>query len=65
MLNCKEAGRLLSQRQDRALSMSERLSLRMHLALCEACVRVSDQLDFLRKAVSRYAQRGSGPTDER
>lgn len=65
MLNCKEASRLLSQRQDRELTVGERLSLRMHLALCEACTRVSEQLDFIRKAVTRYAGRGSGPDDER
>jgi len=65
MLNCKEASRLLSQREDRELAISERLALRMHLALCSACVRVSEQLDFLRKAVSQYAKRGAGPDDER
>lgn len=65
MLNCRQASRLISQRQDRELSVSERLSLRMHLALCEACSRVTEQFDFLRKAVSRYGGRGSGPDDER
>ena len=65
MLNCKEASRLLSQRQDRELTVSERLSLRVHLALCEACTRVSEQFDFIRKAVTRYAGQGSGPDDER
>ena len=65
MLNCKEASRLLSQQQDRELSVSERLSLRMHLAVCKACTRVSEQFDFLRKAVARYAGQGSGPDDQR
>jgi hypothetical protein len=65
MLNCKEASRLMSQRQDRALSVGERLALRMHLALCRPCVRVSEQVDFLRKALARYAEGDSGPGDKR
>lgn len=65
MLTCKDASRLISQRQDRALSVRERLALRLHLALCEGCVRVSEQVDFLREALARYAQRGGGPGDER
>jgi len=64
MLTCKDASRLISQRQDRALSVRERLALRMHLALCAGCVRVSEQVDFLRKALARYAGRdGSSDPD--
>ena len=63
MLTCKEASRLISQRQDRELSVRERLALRVHLAVCGACVRVTDQVDFLRKALARYAGRDAGPDD--
>ena len=65
MLTCKEASRLISQRQDRELSVGERLALRMHLALCAGCVRVSDQVDFLRRALTRYRERGAGEDDDR
>ncbi len=65
MLNCKEASRLMSQRQDRELSVGERLALRMHLALCGPCVRVSEQVEFLRKALARYAGRSVGRDDDR
>jgi Putative zinc-finger len=64
MLTCKEASRLISQRRDRELSVGERLSLRVHLALCAACVRVSAQFDFLHKALARYAGRDAGPDDK-
>ncbi len=64
MLTCKEASRLMSQRQDRALSMRERLALQMHLALCAGCSLVSGQLEFMRKALSRYAKRGVEPDDK-
>ena len=54
MLSCKEASRLLSQAQDRALTYGERVKLRLHLAACVACTRFSRQLAFMREAVSRY-----------
>lgn len=59
MLTCKEASRLQSQALDRRLDFGERLSLRFHMALCDACTRVSRQLDFLRRAMRAYP----GPDD--
>jgi len=64
MLTCKDASRLISQSQDRELSLSERLALRVHLAVCGACVRVTEQFDFLRKALARYAERDANPEDK-
>lgn len=54
MLSCKEATRLLSQRQDRALTAVEFVKLRLHLAVCVACTRFARQLAFVRSALSRY-----------
>ena len=54
VISCKEASRLLSQRQDRELGFWERLKLRAHLALCDMCTRFSRQLDFMRAAVRAY-----------
>ena len=54
MLSCKEATRLMSQAQDRALTYGERVKLRLHLAACVACTRFSRQLAFMREAISRY-----------
>ncbi len=54
MLSCKEATRLLSQAQDRPLTYSDRVKLRLHLAACVACTRFSRQLAFMREALSRY-----------
>ena len=50
-LTCKEASRLISQRLDRNLGLGERAALRLHLALCDACTRLSAQFDFLRRAM--------------
>lgn len=52
-LSCKEATQLLSQREDRRLTLGERVALRLHLAICRGCRAVSEQIPFLRRAVSR------------
>ncbi|HKC53892.1 MAG TPA: zf-HC2 domain-containing protein [Burkholderiales bacterium] len=54
MLTCKEAGRSISERLDRKLSLPQRAALRLHLALCDACARINAQFRFLRRAASRY-----------
>lgn len=47
MLSCKQASQLLSQSLDRRLSWCERISLRLHLAMCDFCRRFSQQLQQL------------------
>ena len=54
---CKETSALLSQRQDRALSLAERIGLYLHLAACEGCRRFGRQLVFMRTALKRYLER--------
>lgn len=53
-VTCREASELLSQSQDRPLSIRERLRLRFHLTICDACTRFSHQLAFLREAMRSY-----------
>jgi len=60
LLTCKEASRLQSQALDRPLGLGERIALRLHLGICDACTRVSRQLDFLRRAVRAHP----GPDDD-
>ena len=57
-ISCKEASRLISQAQDRELSLGERVALRLHLAICRGCRAFSAQLAFLRAAVRRLAESG-------
>ena len=52
-ISCREASRLISQAQDRELSLGERVRLRIHLAICRGCRAFSAQLAFLRRAVRR------------
>jgi hypothetical protein len=57
MLDCKHASRLVSQSMDRQLSMRERLGLRLHLLMCDACTRFSWQIALLRQAVRQWSAR--------
>ena len=54
-LDCKEASRLLSERQDKELPAGEQARLRLHLVICDACRNVSEQFDFLRRAMRRLS----------
>ena len=37
MMNCQEATRLLSERQERSLTLRERVALGFHLLMCHLC----------------------------
>ncbi|MCM2287969.1 MAG: zf-HC2 domain-containing protein [Sulfuritalea sp.] len=59
MLSCKQATELMSQEQDRPLTLAERLGLRMHVWMCTGCNNYRRQMDVLRAACRRF---GSGGT---
>ena len=60
LLSCKETARLLSQGQDRNLAFGERITLRVHLAICDGCRNVNQQFKFLRQAVHALADSEAG-----
>ncbi len=62
-LACKEAARLMSRRQDAALSPEEQEALRNHLFDCLGCRRFEEQLDFLRRLARQYADAGPPVAD--
>ncbi len=62
MLSCHESTRLLSQAQERRLTLGERAALRVHLAMCVGCRNFSRQMDILHRVSRAYAQ-GAGATD--
>jgi len=53
-LSCRDATRLISQGMDRRLSFAEKLALRLHVAICDACTRFTRQAKFLRRALKSY-----------
>lgn len=50
MLDCKQNTTLLSQAQDREITLRERVAMRMHLMMCRGCRNFEKQLGFIRKA---------------
>ena len=59
MLNCKEATRLVSESQDRKLSLRETLPLRLHLMFCAGCRNFNKHVPFLREAMRAFTKRDS------
>ena len=53
LLSCKEASWIVSQGLDRRLGFGERVSVRVHLAICNGCRAFTHQMAFLRTAVKR------------
>ena len=55
-ISCQHASRLLSQREDDPLPLRQRIRLRMHLMICDACTNVSRQFAALRMAMQRLGK---------
>lgn len=56
MMNCRQATRLISESQDRPLSLPERMTLKMHVMMCTGCKNFSLQIPFLSQAMKAYAK---------
>jgi predicted anti-sigma-YlaC factor YlaD len=56
MLSCKQVTRLVSQGLDRDLGFTERVRLRVHLAICDGCTNFSSQMTLLRRAMAKLAE---------
>jgi len=56
MLTCKNATQLLSEGQDRKLTLSEKMSLEIHLALCKGCNNYRNQIKFLSQTCRRFVE---------
>lgn len=57
MLSCKQATQLMSQAGDRRLGLRETLQLRLHLALCKACMNYRKQIEFIDRACRAWSGR--------
>lgn len=61
---CRDVTRLVLQREDRALSLRERLSIRLHMWICAACPRFERQVRLMRVTCRRwraYAESDEAP----
>ena len=64
MLNCHDATRLMSERQERKLVITERLSLKLHISMCSGCQNFSEQMIVLHKMALTYAKKIQDIPDE-
>ena len=53
MMNCNQATQIISQSQDRNLSLKERYQLKFHLLMCSGCSNCNKQIEFIRKAMEQ------------
>lgn len=51
---CKEVAILLIAGEDRKLALTERLALRLHMVVCEACPRFQSQLITMRNSLQLW-----------
>lgn len=51
---CREAAALMIARQDRALSLADRVALYFHLLACKACPTFERQLLTMRNAMRQW-----------
>ncbi len=56
MMNCQHFTRLISEAQDRPLSLSEKMALKVHVIMCAGCKNFSLQLPFISQAMRAYAK---------
>lgn len=56
MLTCKQASKIISRSLDMPLSWSDRMKLKFHLFICDACSRFNRQLHQLCLAINRVTQ---------
>ena len=54
--SCREVTLLVLQGEDRALSMRERFSVRVHMLICKACPNFAKQVRLMRRAMGRWKQ---------
>ena len=57
---CREVAALILAREDRALAFPERLAIRIHFMVCQACPRLERQVQTMRHAMrawSAYSER--------
>lgn len=56
MMNCKQATRLLSDSQERQLSLKEKTVLAMHTAMCSGCRNFAKHLGVIRNISQHYVK---------
>jgi hypothetical protein len=53
---CKEVTHLLLSGMDRRMPLGERLTVRLHMMICEACPKFQRQVQLMERASTRWRQ---------
>jgi len=61
--NCRDITRLILQREDRTLSLVERLAVRFHLRICLMCTRFTGQVQLMNRAMGQWKQYAAEPDE--
>ncbi len=64
MRTCKEVTAMVVARDDRDLKLADRLALRMHMAICDACPLFERQMLTMRNGLRQW-RNYSGPDDSK
>jgi hypothetical protein len=51
---CREVAAILVAREDRKLGLADRLALRLHMAICDACPRFERQMLTMRNGLKQW-----------
>jgi hypothetical protein len=62
---CRDVSALILAAEDRSLSVRERLAVRLHLAMCDACTRFSSQVRLMHRAMPRWRRYRETDSQER
>jgi hypothetical protein len=54
--NCREVTRLVLERENRRLTLVERLAVRFHLGICVMCTRFTGQVQLMNRAMAQWKQ---------
>jgi hypothetical protein len=54
--NCREVTRLVLERQNRPLTVVERVAVRFHLGICLMCTRFTGQVKLMNSAMAQWKQ---------
>ena len=52
--NCREVTRLVLEREERALTLVERIAVRLHLGICLMCTRFTGQVRLMNRAMAQW-----------
>jgi hypothetical protein len=60
---CRQVAALLIAREDRAIDLSDRVALRLHLMACDACPDFERQVLLMRTVMQRWRDHDVTPSE--